>query len=129
MTATSPERLRSIIHEAAEILVERGWGKGEFINDAGQVCMIGAVRLAVGYSLLHDDDGNPYMMLIHDRFETEHVEYEVRDVLTSTLEHYGYWRGIAGFNDNDAEDMVQALAVFLAAEALPVEAWRTTQFP
>lgn len=37
-----------ILNRAAEIMMERGHGKGQYIGDTGRVCVLGATCLASG---------------------------------------------------------------------------------
>ena len=44
-----------IIRRAITIIEERGWCQGSFSNAKGQVCMVGAINLAMIHSTEHCD--------------------------------------------------------------------------
>lgn len=48
--ATVPDVLR----DARGLLVRHGWGQGEFVDEAGRLCPVGALRRAAGCAYLED---------------------------------------------------------------------------
>ncbi|OZE35651.1 MULTISPECIES: hypothetical protein [unclassified Rhodococcus (in: high G+C Gram-positive bacteria)] len=50
---------QEVLTKAADLIEVKGWTRGQFQDEAGCLCTVGAIILAGGGSFKYDEDGRP----------------------------------------------------------------------
>lgn len=86
---------KEALEKVPAILAKRGWTKGIYENDKGEVCLLGAVHIA-----FHDEASPDNLVL----------QPEYRHARKALVECTGH-QGITWFNDHQAESITDVLKV------------------
>jgi hypothetical protein len=102
-TDVLPTTPQEVLCRAAEVLEERGWTTGDYVDEYGQVCLVAACMLAVGEHVNPDD--------------LPHVPTLAQAALDQLAAHLGFdeFFEVATWNDEECGSKNQAVAVLRAA--------------
>lgn len=106
-------RVSTVLNHAAEEIEKRGKSRHHMINSRGNVCALGALRLAAG-AIVGDDNGDVAIFSARMNWEIYDEAYRALDGYLLEKKFYKNYTqkddGVAGWNDrNNAETVVKVI--------------------
>lgn len=102
-------RVSTVLNRAADEIEKRGKARTSLINSRGNVCALGAIRIAAG-GVVSDSYGTPVLVTARMNWEIYGEAYRALDGYLLENKFYGNPRsrdnGVAGWNDRNNQETV-----------------------
>lgn len=102
-------RVSTVLNRAAEEIEKHGKARTALINNRGNVCALGAIRLAAG-GYVGDDRGDKIILCASMNWEIYSEAYRALDTYLWEKKFYKTYyqkdKGVAGWNDRNNQETV-----------------------